>query len=138
MVFLQYAAALVAAAHFASAAPQFLAPEQDINFPSSATATNPLRWLGANGPWASGKSNGHEQVMSRRLLSKGATNDSLAIEGPNVFDISPDIPEGCTVDQAAYISRHGSRYPDTAAYDEWLELYERVNAHTCEIWRPRK
>ncbi|KAI1663082.1 phosphoglycerate mutase-like protein [Daldinia decipiens] len=34
---------------------QYLAPVQDINFPRSESATNPLQWLGANGPWYAGK-----------------------------------------------------------------------------------
>ncbi|OTB16807.1 hypothetical protein K445DRAFT_316285 [Daldinia sp. EC12] len=80
------------------AATQYLAPAQDINFPSSGSATNPLQWLGANGPWYA---------------------------GPNVFGISPEPPQGCHVDRAAYISRHGSRYPDQGAYDGWVSMYER-------------
>lgn len=53
--------------------------------------------------------------------------------GPNVFKISPEVPEGCKVDQAVYISRHGSRYPDPGAYEEWLALYAKVSRlyHTC-------
>ncbi|KAI1139045.1 phosphoglycerate mutase-like protein [Hypoxylon sp. FL0543] len=80
-------------------APQYLAPRQDVEFPSSGSATNPLQWLGANGPWYS---------------------------GPNVFGISPDIPHNCHVDRAAYVSRHGSRYPDQGAYDGWVSMYERL------------
>lgn len=37
-----------------SAAGQILAPTQDINFPAGASATDPLKWLGANGPWYAG------------------------------------------------------------------------------------
>ncbi|KAI1762994.1 phosphoglycerate mutase-like protein [Hypoxylon sp. FL1150] len=81
-----------------AALPQYLAPLQDIDFPSSESATNPLQWLGANGPWYA---------------------------GPNVFGISSDVPENCHVDRAAYISRHGSRYPDQEAYDGWVSMYER-------------
>jgi hypothetical protein len=60
---------------------------------------NPLHHLGANSPW---------------------------FPGPNVFGIDPEAPEGCVVDQAVYIARHGSRYPDPGAYNGWLELYEKV------------
>ncbi|KAI1377456.1 phosphoglycerate mutase-like protein [Hypoxylon crocopeplum] len=81
--------------------PQYLAPPQDIIFPSSESATNPLQWLGANGPWYA---------------------------GPNVFGISPEIPENCHVDRAAYVSRHGSRYPDQGAYDGWVSMYERFQS----------
>lgn len=54
--------------------------------------------------------------------------EALTPEGPNVFDISSETPEGCTVDQAVYISRHGSRYPDPGAYNGWLELYDKVRS----------
>ncbi|RYP12410.1 hypothetical protein DL767_011321 [Monosporascus sp. MG133] len=80
---------------------QYLAPLQNINFPSSKSAADPLKWLGANGPWYA---------------------------GPNVFGISPDVPESCYVDQAAYISRHGSRYPDKGAYGGWVSMYEKFQA----------
>ncbi|KAL7625643.1 hypothetical protein AAE478_004863 [Parahypoxylon ruwenzoriense] len=80
---------------------RYLAPLQDINFPSSESATNPLQWLGANGPWYA---------------------------GPNIFDISPEVPQNCHVDRAAYVSRHGSRYPDQGAYNGWVSMYERFQA----------
>ncbi|CAJ2508035.1 Uu.00g092210.m01.CDS01 [Anthostomella pinea] len=81
--------------------PRHLALNQDVNFPSSDSVTNPLQWLGANGPWYA---------------------------GPNVFNISSEVPEGCYIDQAAYVSRHGSRYPDQGAYDGWVAMYERFQA----------
>lgn len=83
-----------------SAAGQILAPTQDINFPVSETATDPLKWLGANGPWYA---------------------------GPDVNGISSEVPDNCYVDQAAYILRHGSRYPDTGAYAGWVSMQERVS-----------
>ncbi|KAI2623367.1 phosphoglycerate mutase-like protein [Hypoxylon sp. NC1633] len=83
-----------------AAVPQYLAPPQDIIFPSSESATNPLQWLGANGPWYA---------------------------GPNVFRISPEVPQNCHVDRTAYVSRHGSRYPDQGAYDGWVSMYERFH-----------
>ena len=66
---------------------------------SSEAQFNPLEHLGGNSPF---------------------------FRGPNVFDISPDAPEGCSVDQAAFSSRHGSRYPDPGAYNEWLDLSTKV------------
>jgi acid phosphatase len=48
--------------------------------------------------------------------------------GPEVTGISSDIPPGCTVDQAAFFSRHGSRYPDRGAYNEWANLSSRIDA----------
>ncbi|KAH9910101.1 histidine acid phosphatase [Xylariomycetidae sp. FL2044] len=78
-----------------------LAPLQDINFPASESATNPLQWLGANGPWYA---------------------------GPDVFGVSSEVPGDCYVEQAAYVSRHGSRYPDQGAYSGWVSMYERFQA----------
>lgn len=50
------------------------------------------------------------------------------LPGPEVTGISSDVPLGCTVDLAAFFSRHGSRYPDPGAYSEWTDLYERLQA----------
>lgn len=36
------------------------------------------------------------------------------------------VPDGCYVEQVAYVSRHGSRYPDQGAYNEWVALYNKV------------
>lgn len=47
--------------------------------------------------------------------------------GPNVFGIDPEVPAGCTVGQAVYVTRHGSRYPDPGAYSGWLDLYNKVS-----------
>ncbi|KAF2131239.1 phosphoglycerate mutase-like protein [Dothidotthia symphoricarpi CBS 119687] len=48
--------------------------------------------------------------------------------GPEVTGLSSEVPAGCQVDMAAFFSRHGSRYPDTGAYNEWLDLYQRIQA----------
>ncbi|KAJ4983638.1 histidine acid phosphatase [Stagonosporopsis vannaccii] len=48
--------------------------------------------------------------------------------GPEVTGISSEVPEGCQVDLAAFFSRHGSRYPDNGAYNEWLSLYSHLQA----------
>ncbi|KAL2783957.1 histidine phosphatase superfamily [Aspergillus keveii] len=48
--------------------------------------------------------------------------------GPNVNKISSDVPEGCSVDQAVYVVRHGSRYPDPGAYAEWQALHEAIQS----------
>ncbi|KAL3455850.1 histidine phosphatase superfamily [Aspergillus heterothallicus] len=50
--------------------------------------------------------------------------------GPNVNKISSDVPEGCSVDQAVYVVRHGSRYPDPGAYAEWQALHEAIQSAT--------
>lgn len=91
--------ACLALAGLAAATPRFLAPEQDIVLWPGENAESPLTWIGANGPWAA---------------------------GPNVHGISADVPENCHIDQAAYVTRHGSRYPDTGAYEEWKEMESRV------------
>ncbi len=93
-------AVIIAMAGASSASPRYLAPEQDIKFWNGENAANPLRWLGANGPWSA---------------------------GDNVFGIDPEVPDNCFIDQAAYISRHGSRYPDTGAYNGWVEMQQRVS-----------
>ncbi|CEL56821.1 hypothetical protein RSOLAG1IB_12011 [Rhizoctonia solani AG-1 IB] len=66
---------------------------------ATAASFNPLQWLGANGQW---------------------------YPGPDVSGVSQEPPEGCTVDQVAIVSRHGSRYPDPGAYNEWLALEAKV------------
>ena len=71
---------------------------------AAATDFNPLQHLGGSGPW---------------------------FPGPNVFNISPEPPAGCTVDQAAFLSRHGSRYPDPGAYNGWLTLSEKARPSTA-------
>jgi acid phosphatase len=38
------------------------------------------------------------------------------------------VPAGCKVDLAAFFARHGSRYPDTGAYNGWVDLYKRIQA----------
>ena len=50
----------------------------------------------------------------------------LRIPGPNVNGIENIIPENCYVEQVAYVVRHGSRYPDSSAYNEWVALYKKV------------
>ncbi|KAA8572224.1 hypothetical protein EYC84_002129 [Monilinia fructicola] len=78
-----------------------LAPEQDIFLPSSEVSTNPLTSLGANSPY---------------------------FKGPNVYRISNQVPESCYVEQVAYNVRHGSRYPDSGAYEQWTSFYAEIQA----------
>ncbi|KAF1997065.1 phosphoglycerate mutase-like protein [Amniculicola lignicola CBS 123094] len=60
----------------------------------------PLEHLGGNSPW---------------------------FKGPEVTGISPEVPNGCIVDLAASFSRHGSRYPDQGAYNEWIALSTHIH-----------
>jgi phosphopantothenoylcysteine synthetase/decarboxylase len=59
-----------------------LAPANDVVFPSSKTSQNPLQYSGANTPY---------------------------FAGPNVNGVENTVPDKCTVQQAAYVVRHGSR-----------------------------
>jgi acid phosphatase len=45
-----------------------------------------------------------------------------------VTGISSEVPAGCKVELSAFFSRHGSRYPDTGAYNGWVELQKRLEA----------
>ncbi|ORY02552.1 histidine phosphatase superfamily [Clohesyomyces aquaticus] len=67
---------------------------------------NPLEHLGGNSPWFS---------------------------GPEVTGISSDVPDGCTVDQASFFSRHGSRYPDQGAYNGWANLSARIHVSKFSV-----
>ena len=46
--------------------------------------------------------------------------------GRNVYNIDSSPPAGCSVDQAVYVLRHGSRYPDPSAYQQWQNLSYKV------------
>lgn len=100
MVLISVVAAASLLSGSAVASQQFLAPLRDIVSWPGANSKAPLEWLGANSPW---------------------------FPGPNVNKISSDVPAECTIDQAAYVSRHGSRYPDSGAYAEWKEMESRVS-----------
>ncbi|RHZ48334.1 putative histidine acid phosphatase [Aspergillus thermomutatus] len=67
-----------------------------LGYAASVHALEALEHLGANSPW---------------------------FAGPNVNKISSNVPDQCSVDQAIYVVRHGSRYPDPGAYAEWQALY---------------
>ncbi|EAW06805.1 putative histidine acid phosphatase [Aspergillus clavatus NRRL 1] len=72
-----------------------------LGYSASVHAFDTWQHLGANSPW---------------------------FAGPNVNKISPDVPDKCTVDQAVYVSRHGSRYPDPGAYAEWQALHDAIQS----------
>lgn len=65
-----------------------------------AADIDPTQQLGGNSPW---------------------------FQGPNVNDIPYEVPDGCSVDMAAFVSRHGSRYPDQGAYNGWVALSAKVS-----------
>jgi acid phosphatase len=64
-----------------------------------AADLDPTQLLGGNSPW---------------------------FQGPDVNDIPYEVPDGCSVDMAAFVSRHGSRYPDPGAYNGWVALSAKV------------
>ncbi|KAI0746699.1 phosphoglycerate mutase-like protein [Daedaleopsis nitida] len=44
--------------------------------------------------------------------------------------ISPSTPARCSVDQAAYILRHGSRYPEPGSFAGWQALFTKLQNAT--------
>ena len=85
---------------------QSLAPLNDILLLNSSTAANPLRRIGGNSVWGPGEPVHPRLPKAYAFVSLVVTNDT---SGSNVYGISSDVPEGCTVQQAAYLVRHGSR-----------------------------
>ncbi|TIA69454.1 putative histidine acid phosphatase [Aureobasidium pullulans] len=68
---------------------------------AQAATSDPTQQLGGNSPW---------------------------FPGPDVNDNTYEVPDGCSVDMAAFVSRHGSRYPDTGAYNQWVALAAKIQA----------
>ncbi|KAJ7685485.1 phosphoglycerate mutase-like protein [Mycena polygramma] len=46
-------------------------------------------------------------------------------DAPSQDGIALDTPTGCVVDQAAYILRHGSRYPEPGSFTGWQDLFKK-------------
>ncbi|KAJ6624504.1 phosphoglycerate mutase-like protein [Mycena sp. CBHHK59/15] len=55
-------------------------------------------------------------------------------DAPSQDGIATDTPAGCTVDQAAYILRHGSRFPELGSFAGWQALYAKFqnSSYTAE------
>ncbi|KAF8211856.1 phosphoglycerate mutase-like protein [Mycena galopus ATCC 62051] len=55
-------------------------------------------------------------------------------DAPSQDDIPYETPTGCVVDQAAYIVRHGSRYPEPGSFTGWQDLFVKFqnNSYTAE------
>ncbi|KIP03175.1 hypothetical protein PHLGIDRAFT_130304 [Phlebiopsis gigantea 11061_1 CR5-6] len=51
-------------------------------------------------------------------------------DAPPEEGISESTPDGCVVDQAAYIVRHGSRYPEPGSFSGWQSLYQKIQNAT--------
>ncbi|RDB18642.1 Acid phosphatase PHO1 [Hypsizygus marmoreus] len=48
-------------------------------------------------------------------------------DAPSQFGIPTATPSGCRVDQAAYILRHGSRYPEPGSFAGWQALFAKLH-----------
>ncbi|EGY14181.1 acid phosphatase PHO1 [Verticillium dahliae VdLs.17] len=70
------------------------------------------------------------------LLPDGAYAKNPLSHLGDVNGISSAIPENCHVDQAAYVLRHGSRFPDTGAHNGWLEMARRFKESSYKATGP--
>jgi acid phosphatase len=66
------------------------------------------------------------QVPKTSLNSSYLTNLSNCPPGPEITSIPSSTPANCKVDLVASFSRHGSRYPDQGAYNQWTDLSSRI------------
>ncbi|KAJ6502198.1 phosphoglycerate mutase-like protein [Mycena sanguinolenta] len=55
-------------------------------------------------------------------------------DAPSQDGIPDETPTGCVVDQAAYIVRHGSRYPEPGSFTGWQQLFAKFqnNSYTAK------
>ncbi|KAI0311187.1 phosphoglycerate mutase-like protein [Amylostereum chailletii] len=51
-------------------------------------------------------------------------------DAPSQFGIDASTPSGCVVDQAAYILRHGSRFPEPGSFKGWQTLFQKIQNAT--------
>lgn len=51
-------------------------------------------------------------------------------DAPSQDGIPVSTPDGCQVDQAAYILRHGSRYPEPGSFTGWQALFAKFQNNT--------
>ncbi|KZV70020.1 phosphoglycerate mutase-like protein, partial [Peniophora sp. CONT] len=51
-------------------------------------------------------------------------------DAPESDDIGYETPDGCVVDQAAYLVRHGSRYPEPGSFGGWQSLFWKIQNAT--------
>ncbi|KAF8878044.1 histidine phosphatase superfamily [Mucidula mucida] len=57
-------------------------------------------------------------------------------DAPSQFGIDVGTPENCVVDQAAYILRHGSRFPEPGSLSGWQTLYTKIQNASFTAWGP--
>ncbi|KAM5532121.1 hypothetical protein V8D89_014214 [Ganoderma adspersum] len=51
-------------------------------------------------------------------------------DAPSQLGVPPSTPPRCTVDQAAYIVRHGSRFPEPGSFAGWQALFKKLQNAT--------
>ncbi|KAI0034866.1 phosphoglycerate mutase-like protein [Vararia minispora EC-137] len=51
-------------------------------------------------------------------------------DAPTPEHVPEATPEGCIVDQAAYIVRHGSRFPEPGSFGGWKSLFQKIQNAT--------
>ena len=94
---------------------------------ASPWSLDPLRWAGGTSHWYAGKCSLFCVVyLARRVMTYAFQHESL---GPDVNNVPYEVPEGCVVDTAAFVSRHGARFPDPGSYQGWLTLAAKVSSH---------
>ncbi|KAI0360773.1 phosphoglycerate mutase-like protein [Trametes cingulata] len=57
-------------------------------------------------------------------------------DAPSQFGIAPSTPPQCVVDQAAYIVRHGSRFPEPGSFAGWQALFAKLQNATYAAHGP--
>ncbi|CAK5265064.1 unnamed protein product [Mycena citricolor] len=57
-------------------------------------------------------------------------------DAPIEDDVSYDTPDNCVVDQAAYIVRHGARYPEPGSANYWKTLAAKLKNGTYTVSGP--
>ncbi|KAF8515380.1 phosphoglycerate mutase-like protein [Hysterangium stoloniferum] len=62
--------------------------------------------------------------------TKHAGGESPWFPAPEQYGISAELPKGCVVDQAAYIVRHGARYPEVGSFAGWVTLHSKLQNAT--------
>ncbi|EKM53795.1 uncharacterized protein PHACADRAFT_260319 [Phanerochaete carnosa HHB-10118-sp] len=59
-------------------------------------------------------------------------------DAPHEDGIPESTPDGCVVDQAAYILRHGARYPEPSDFTGWQTLFQKFQNATYTATGPLK
>lgn len=98
---------------------------------------------------------GSHQIPFNALHHSGAA--SPYFDAPSQFGIDPATPSQCTIDQAAYILRHGAyvsflksidpialsefgvyhrRYPEPGSYTGWQNLFQKIQNTTFNASGP--